>query len=159
LRLEWRLEDLLGWVVLLHATCGRAGEVSWERAAREVGMSCQGLSRLCRRLHGVRLRDLGPDALAEIAQAVADGLSPVLHVGSDSRIGPLLRLLTWRHLRDFATIAARSSCPPWSRPGFVLRPAVNRLTAAVGRCPHVLGLFPQFRFRARNRFNSSDNRS
>jgi hypothetical protein len=53
-----RLHDLLGWVLLLHATTERLKTVKWAAVAAQLGVSSQTLARLGKTLADLSLREL-----------------------------------------------------------------------------------------------------
>jgi hypothetical protein len=54
----FRLHDLLGWMLLLHATTGRLNSTSWTAVAAELGVCSQTLARLGRTLADLSLREI-----------------------------------------------------------------------------------------------------
>jgi hypothetical protein len=76
--LGWRLEDLLGWLLLVRALSLKHPACAWVAVARQLGVHEQTLARLSRRLIGLplsSLADRGEDAIArQFVEAIAGPL-------------------------------------------------------------------------------------
>jgi uncharacterized RDD family membrane protein YckC len=55
---KFRIHDLLGWVLLMHATNDRLDTKSWKAVAAHLGIGSQTLSRLGRSLADHSLREI-----------------------------------------------------------------------------------------------------
>ncbi len=82
----WRLEDILDWLLLIHAFERKTPERSWENIADELGLYGSALSRLARRLTGRTLGHLArcePSFIELSRRALLDRFVSVLATMKD----------------------------------------------------------------------------
>ncbi|HEX2778679.1 MAG TPA: hypothetical protein VHM30_04210 [Gemmatimonadaceae bacterium] len=97
-RSELRLEDVLGWIVLVRASASKTRTRGWTAIAIDLGLHEHTLSRIARRLTGLTLRQIAAEGSARIWRDF------------DVRVlGPLRGVTTWDAAGHPAVVAEEDS--------------------------------------------------